>query len=99
MPATPSTPFNQRVSWQVLLLRTLIVTLGTGAATWAGATEATDTETAAPALEEIVVTATRREENISREPISITAISQEMLDQKGIKDFSDVARYTPGVSF
>jgi outer membrane receptor protein involved in Fe transport len=99
MPATPSTPFNRRVSWQVLLLRTLIVTVGTGAATWAGATEATDTETAAPALEEIVVTATRREENISRVPISITAINQEMLDQKGIKDFSDVARYTPGVSF
>jgi len=51
------------------------------------------------ALDEIVVTATRREESISRVPISITAISQEALNEKGIKDFSDVARYTPGVSF
>jgi iron complex outermembrane recepter protein len=50
-------------------------------------------------LEEIIVTATRREENISRVPISITAFSQDMLGQKGIKDFGDVARFTPGVAF
>jgi outer membrane receptor protein involved in Fe transport len=100
MPATPSKPFNQRVSWQVLLLRTLLVTTGVCAATLAGANEATTTEPgAAVALEEIVVTATRREESISRVPISITALSQEMIDQKGIRDFSDVARYTPGVAF
>jgi outer membrane receptor protein involved in Fe transport len=65
----------------------------------AGASEATTTEPAAAVvLEEIVVTATRREENISRVPISITAFSQQALDQKGIKDFSDVARFTPGVA-
>ena len=52
-----------------------------------------------PGLEEIVVTATRREEGISRVPISITAISQDAIDTKGIKDFSDVVRFTPGVSF
>jgi iron complex outermembrane receptor protein len=99
MPAIPSKRFTLRISSQVLFLRTLMVVAGACAAPLAGANEATDSETAAPALEEIVVTATRREENISRVPISITAISQEMLDQKGIKDFADVARYTPGVSF
>jgi iron complex outermembrane receptor protein len=63
---------------------------------------ATTADTEAPAaiaLDEIVVTATRREESISRVPISITAISKEALEQKGIKDFADVARYTPGVAF
>src|ERR1700694_2233368 len=99
MPPTPSKPFNQRVSSHVLLLRTLIVTAGACAAPFAGANDATTEPAAAGALEEIVVTATRREENISRVPISITAINQEMLDQKGIKDFSDVARFTPGVAF
>src|ERR1700731_4217853 len=100
MPATASKPFNQRVSSHVLLLRTLIVTAGACAAPLAGANEAATTEPAAAGgLEEIVVTATRREENISRVPISITAINQERLDQKGIKDFSDVARFTPGVAF
>ena len=62
------------------------------------AADATTAPAAPAALEEIVVTATRREENISRVPISITALSQETLDKKGIKDFKDVARFTPGVA-
>src|SRR5450755_3600823 len=49
-------------------------------------------------LEEIVVTATRREESISKVPISITALSQSDLDLKGIRDFSEMVRFTPGVS-
>ena len=49
-------------------------------------------------LEEIVVTATRREENISRVPVSLTAFSQDSIDQKGLKDFQDIVRFTPGVS-
>jgi outer membrane receptor protein involved in Fe transport len=71
-------------------------------ATAAGAADATKTDTgdsAVVGLEDIVVTATRREEGISRVPISITAISQDALDQKGIKDFSDIVRFTPGVAF
>jgi iron complex outermembrane recepter protein len=101
MPATPSTPFNQRASWRVLLLRTLIFTASAGVAPFAGAAEPAGSDAAAPAvgLEEIVVTATRREESINRVPISITAIGQDAIDQKGIKDFSDIVRFTPGVSF
>jgi iron complex outermembrane recepter protein len=101
MPATASTPFNQRVYWRVLLLRTLIVTTGACAAPFAGAADTGGTPDAATtgALEEIVVTATRREESISRVPISITAINQDTIDQKGIKDFSDIVRFTPGVAF
>jgi iron complex outermembrane recepter protein len=78
---------------------TAALALGMGTAT---AATTPDSTTAAPAasgaLDEIVVTATRREEGISKVPISITAFSQEMIDQKGIKDFSDVVRFTPGVS-
>src|SRR5450755_4281125 len=100
MPATASKPLPQRDFWRALLFRTLIVTTGACAASLAGANEATtDEPAAAGTLEEITVTATRREESISRVPISITAMSQEMLEQKGIKDFADVARYTPGVAF
>jgi len=54
--------------------------------------------TAAP-LQEITVTATRREESLSKVPISVTALTQENLDDRGIKDFSEVARFTPGVNF
>src|ERR1700752_2733181 len=75
--------------------------LGGGAA-WADqqAAQPTTEQAAAPsALQEVVVTATRREENLSKVPISVTALTQEALDDRGIKDFSEVARFTPGVNF
>src|ERR1700681_4318355 len=50
-------------------------------------------------LQEVVVTATRRAESVSRVPISVTALTQEGLDDRGVKDFSEVARFTPGVNF
>jgi iron complex outermembrane recepter protein len=50
-----------------------------------------------PQLQEIVVTATRRAEDISKVPLSITALSQASMDLRGIKDIQDVARFTPGV--
>ena len=101
MQATNSKPCNRPTSLQMLLLRTLIVGIITCTADAALANDATTEEPAATgsALEEIVVTATRREESISRVPISITAINQDAIDQKGIKDFSDIVRFTPGVAF
>src|SRR6202158_787992 len=50
------------------------------------------------ALKEIVVTATRHEESLSKVPVSVSAFTQEDMDQKGMKDFSDIVRFTPGVS-
>jgi iron complex outermembrane receptor protein len=49
-------------------------------------------------LQEVVVTATRRAESESRVPISMTALTQASMDDRGIKDFTDVARFTPGVT-
>ena len=48
-------------------------------------------------LDEIVVTATRHEESLSKVPISLTAMTSEGLDLRGIKDIADVARFTPGI--
>ncbi len=50
-------------------------------------------------LQEVIVTATRRAESLSRVPLSVTALTQEGLDDRGVKDFSEVARFTPGVNF
>ena len=61
--------------------------------------QASSTESTAGPLQEITVTATRREESLSKVPISVTALTQESLDNRGIKDFSEVARFTPGVNF
>src|SRR6202140_1629722 len=54
-------------------------------------------ESAGP-LQEIVGTAPRHEESLSKVPISVTAMTQEALDIRGVKDFQDVARFTPGVN-
>ena len=48
--------------------------------------------------EEIIVTATRHEQALSKVPVSVSAFTQESMDEKGIKDFTDVVRYTPGVT-
>jgi iron complex outermembrane recepter protein len=49
-------------------------------------------------LAEVVVTAQRREESLSKVPVSVTAMTQADIDSKGIKDIADVARFTPGLS-
>jgi outer membrane receptor protein involved in Fe transport len=58
---------------------------------------AADNAAAGSPLEEVVVTATRREESLSKVAVSVTAITQEGLDLRGIKDIQDVARFTPGI--
>ena len=50
-------------------------------------------------VEEIVVTATRQAQVLSKVPVSVSAYTQETMDQKGVKSFEDVARFTPGVRF
>jgi outer membrane receptor protein involved in Fe transport len=59
---------------------------------------AADNAAAASPLEEVVVTATRREESLSKVAVSVTAITQEAMDVRGIKDIEDVARFTPGIN-
>src|ERR1700688_3342704 len=100
MRTTHSKPLIRLVSWRLLFLRTLIVGAGACAASVAGASQATAAAepAASGGLEEIVVTATRREEGISKVPISITALSQDALDQRGIRDLTELVRFTPGVS-
>lgn len=48
-------------------------------------------------LQQVVVTATRRAEEISKVPMSISALTQVNMDIRGIKDITDVARFTPGI--
>jgi outer membrane receptor protein involved in Fe transport len=50
-------------------------------------------------LQEVVVTAQRREEKLSEVPLSISAFSQERMDAQGVRNIDDIARLTPGVNF
>ena len=49
-------------------------------------------------LEEVIVTAQKRAENIQEVPISITAFSGEFLEENGIQRVSQVAHITPNFS-
>ncbi len=49
-------------------------------------------------LEEVVVTAQRKEESAQDVPISITAFSQEQLSRSNVTNASDLATYTPSLS-
>jgi outer membrane receptor protein involved in Fe transport len=50
-------------------------------------------------IEEVVVTAQRRTEELSDVPISVSAYSQAKLDVQGVRAIDDIARLTPGVTF
>jgi iron complex outermembrane receptor protein len=50
-------------------------------------------------IEDIIVTARRREESLQSAPITVTAFSGEQLEEKGITDFSRLAQATPGINF
>lgn len=50
-------------------------------------------------LEEIIVTAQKREESLQTVPLSIQAIGTERLDELKINDFNDYVKYLPSVSF
>lgn len=52
-----------------------------------------------PMLEEVVVTAQRREQRLQDVPISVTALGQEQMDAQGVRNVDDIARLTPGVTF
>jgi len=52
-----------------------------------------------PALEEVIVTATRREEDILKVPVNVTAYSEVQMDDLGVKQIDDLARLTPDIQY
>lgn len=53
---------------------------------------------AGPRLEELVVTATRQSQGLSRVPLSVAAMTEEQLQAIGAKQVDDIVRQTPGIS-
>ena len=50
-------------------------------------------------LEEIIVTARKREESLFDIPVAITAITEEQIENLGLSDLQDVAKIVPGLTF
>src|SRR3546814_18966657 len=47
---------------------------------------------------DIVVTASKREQNLQDVPLAITAIGTERLDELQVKEFQDVVKFLPSVT-
>ncbi|MCC7198077.1 MAG: TonB-dependent receptor, partial [Gammaproteobacteria bacterium] len=84
---------NSRILKQVVAL-----TLAAAASVGAPAAVA-QTEPAATGLEEIVVTARKREEVLMEVPVAISVLTADDLEKKGVLNLQDVAMFTPGLSY
>jgi outer membrane receptor protein involved in Fe transport len=49
-------------------------------------------------VQDIVVTAQRREESLQRVPVSVKALTNETLIAAGVRDLGDIARLAPSVA-
>ncbi|MEX2495382.1 MAG: hypothetical protein WD448_04795, partial [Woeseia sp.] len=58
----------------------------------------TDNDAVARAVEEVVVTARRREESIQDVPIAMTAFTGEDLDLQGAVDITELQKNTPNLT-
>jgi len=63
-----------------------------------GAAGAAQADDSADVLQEIVVTANRREQNLLDVPYNISAVSGQALQAAGITTLSDIARLLPGIN-
>ena len=83
--------------------RAILAVLGTASAATAFGPQAKAADAATAAntggLEEIVVTAQRRSENIQDVPITIQAMTGEQLTQLNVTSFNELLKYTPNVTY
>jgi iron complex outermembrane receptor protein len=62
------------------------------------AASSSDASGGTPGLEEIIVTARRRDENLQVVPISVAVLNATQLDQQSVLTASDLSRVVPGLS-
>jgi len=86
-------------------MRPLLATQGLrcflGMLMWVFATQALGQSTpsgSSAVLEEVTVTATRREEPLSKVALSITAFDAEQMEARGVRNFEDLVRLSPGLN-
>ena len=58
-----------------------------------------DASTSGEQLQEVVVTAEKREENLNKVPISVSVFGRDEMQERNIVSLADVAAVTPGVDF
>jgi iron complex outermembrane receptor protein len=71
---------------------------GSDATTGTAANGASNSDVARNSFNEIVVTARRRAEDISKVPVSVTAFGSAQIETKNIQNVADLTKLTPGLN-
>jgi outer membrane receptor protein involved in Fe transport len=82
-----------------LLAATAVAPLLMAQPVMAQTTPATTSAASSANVTEVIVTANRREQALSKVTSSVSAFSSAKMDIQGIKSFSDISKFTPGVVF
>lgn len=82
--------------WNKAFESSKLLTIGL-AMTCPSLAETADTKSRRLVIEEVMVTAQKREQSIRDVPISLLAIDAEFMAEKGITDFSELANFVPNV--
>ena len=90
-------PLTKAIHQHRALMRASI--LAASATLASGTAIAQDTSGDGPLLEEVMVTAQKREQSLQDVPVSVMALSARDIHQLGIQSFSDYALQFPNVSF
>jgi iron complex outermembrane receptor protein len=85
------------------MLKTVVKSALLAGAAWGALAAPTFAQTAAqePAVttvDEIIVTARRREESLQDVPVAVSAFSSERLENTGAQDITELTRYTPSLT-
>jgi iron complex outermembrane receptor protein len=81
------------------LLRTTVSAAVVGACAFGSAGVAAAQESSGPTtIDDIIVTAQKREQNLQDVPIVVTSLSQESLQNAGVRDIKDLQILTPGLT-
>jgi outer membrane receptor protein involved in Fe transport len=94
----PISPRNSKRLSAVVAATAMTGVLGVSLALKAHAQTAVTAESPSPALDEIVVTASKRVSTMQDTPISITAVTGNDLLARGVASLASLAQGTPGVS-
>ncbi|MDP3675353.1 MAG: TonB-dependent receptor [Novosphingobium sp.] len=74
---------------------TIALAISISSAAWGQEAQSSDDGATASGLSEIIVTATKRSENLQNVPVAVSAISAEMLQNKGVFETSDLNNTMP----
>jgi iron complex outermembrane receptor protein len=92
-------PRNGNISGRLRAGGLLICAAAGAQAVASPAVAAGQTQAPAVQIEEVVVTARRREERLQDTPVAVTALAGEALESRGVESVDQIAKFAPSIRF